>query len=332
MLKKIFLGVLSLAILLAISYMAGPKASVDSLQGEYPVVPSDLKSLENLLRAKEDTVQGLKEGNKAKIIWANPENPQKTAYSFLYIHGFGASSREGSPVHEAIANHYNANLYLLRLPEHGIDRKDAMRYMTAELLVQEVREAYMLAQQLGEEVIVIGTSMGGALALNLASERPEIKALVLYSPAIRDYGQKLEQFFQPWAAYMAEKFIFEDGVNIVKREGEKAQYWSEQYHINGYLSLAVLLKSKMTKETFERIHQPVFMGYYYKDESAQDFVVSVKAMQEMFEQLGTPSDKKVEKAFPETADHVIASDLTSKDWENVLKSSLEFLDAIVSMK
>jgi len=329
MLKKIFIGLLSVSIILAIGYISGPKASISSLEGSFPELSQDLSSIESYIQSKEDTVKGLKSGNEARIVWADAENPSKTTYSFLYIHGFGASSREGAPVHEAIAKHFNANLYLLRLPEHGINRRDAMKHLTAESLVAEVREAYIIAQKLGDEVIVIGTSMGGALALNLAAEKPEIKAVILYSPAIEDYGQKLAQFFQPWAAYMAERFVMKDGVNIVKREGEKAKYWSEQYHINGYLSLAVLLKSKMNKETFEKVKQPVFMGYYYKNEQEQDFVVAVKAMKEMYEQLGTASDKKVEKAFPESADHVIASDLTSKDWENVLNSSIDFLNGVL---
>ncbi len=329
MLKKIFIGLLSVSIILAIGYISGPKASISSLEGSFPELSQDLSSVESYIQSKEDTVKGLKSGNEARIVWADAENPSKTTYSFLYIHGFGASSREGAPVHEAIAKHFNANLYLLRLPEHGIDRIDAMKHLTAESLVAEVRQAYIIAQKLGDKVIVIGTSMGGALALNLAAEKPEIKAIILYSPAIEDYVQKLAQFFQPWAAFMAERFIMKDGVNIVKREGEKEKYWSEQYHINGYLSLAVLLKSKMNKETFEKVKQPVFMGYYYKNEQEQDFVVAVKAMKEMYEQLGTASDKKVEKAFPESGDHVIASDLTSKDWENVLISSIDFLNGVL---
>ena len=55
----------------------------------------------------------------------------------------------------------------------------------------------------------------------------------------------------------------------------------------------------MNKYTFERVKKPVFMGYYFKNEKFQDSVVSVEAMLKMFDQLGTPENLKVKKAFPE---------------------------------
>ena len=70
-------------------------------------------------------------------------------------------------------------------------------------------------------------------------------------------------------------------------------------------------------EVYEKIKMPVFLGYYYKNDKEQDQVVSVPAMQEMFPQLGTPNNLKVERAFPESGDHVIASHFTSKDWKGV---------------
>src|SRR5690606_28081300 len=126
-------------------------------------------------------------------------------YAIVYIHGFGASQMEGDPVHLELAEHFGANLYLARLSEHGIKRKNGMEYLTAEKLVQDAREAYMIGKSLGDSVIVIGTSMGGALSLILASERPDLHSLILYSPCIREYGNQLDAFFEPWQAYLMEK-------------------------------------------------------------------------------------------------------------------------------
>ncbi|WP_332910443.1 hypothetical protein [Algoriphagus boritolerans] len=44
------------------------------------------------------------------------------------------------------------------------------------------------------------------------------------------------------------------------REGEKKAYWSEEYHINGYESIATLIYSEMKAETFAKIKQPLFMA------------------------------------------------------------------------
>ncbi|MCM0041316.1 MAG: alpha/beta hydrolase [Algoriphagus sp.] len=328
MLKKIFLGLFATAMILAIVYMLGPKVDTQQLNIAYPEVPSDPKGLEDYLKTREDTVKGMKHGNEAYIIWADSLNKQKTPYSIVYIHGFGASPMEGDPVHRFLAAHFGANLFVTRLPEHGISRKNGMEYLTAQDLANAAGEAYQLGKSLGEKVIVVGTSMGGSLSLLLASQQADIHALVLYSPAIRDEKRLLEGFFKPWVFWIMKKTLLEDGVMNQQREGEKGDYWSEEYHANGYQSLAVLLYSEMNEETFAKVKQPVFMGYYYKNEQEKDRVVSVAKMQEMFGQLGTASSLKKEMPFPKTGDHVIASSITSQDWQTVLFQTIDFLEKV----
>lgn len=332
MLKKILIFVMAIAMIAAIGYTFGPRETIQTLSGDYPTVPTRMGELETYILAKDDTVKGLKPGNEAKIIWADSIHKSKTPYSIVYIHGFGASEREGSPVNRELGKHFGANVYLVRLPEHGIKREDAFKHLTAQKLADEVREAYMIGKSLGDSVIVVGTSMGGALSLMLASERPDMKALVLYSPAIREGGNALDQFFNPWSKYLAENFLYKNGMLNTPREGDKAKYWSEQYHVNSYASLAVLLRSKMTEDTFEKISQPLFLGYYYKNDEEQDFVVSVPKMLEMFESVSTPPTMKRKVAFPESGDHVIASDITSKDWEGVLYATIDFLENVAKIK
>ena len=111
----------------------------------------------------------------------------------------------------------------------------------------------------------------------------------------------------------------------MKRPEPESKYWSTQYHINAYVALIGMLKETMTPETFKAVTCPVFMAYYYKNEEEQDKVVSVQAMLDMYEQLGTPSDLKQKQAFPETGTHVIASELRSKDWTSVLEASQKFI-------
>jgi pimeloyl-ACP methyl ester carboxylesterase len=330
--KKALQFLLGFAMILAIVYILGPKSKVEDLSGTYPEVPTRMGELQAFIKAKSDTVVGLKPGNEAKIVWADSTNKSKTPYSIVYIHGFGASNMEGNPVHRELAAHFGANLYLVRLPEHGISRPDGFRHLTAQKLVDEAREAYMIGKSLGDSVIIVGTSMGGALSLVLASERPDMKALVLYSPAVREYGEALDIFFKPWLSYLAEKFQYENGTVINNREGEKAKYWSREYHLNSYRSLGILIRSKMNPETFQKIQQPLFLGYYYKNEDEQDKVVSVPKMLEMYGQVKTPEDKKVKVAFPESGDHVIASSITSKDWEGVLRETKKFLEEVAGVK
>ena len=65
--------------------------------------------------------------------------------------------------------------------------------------------------------------------------------------------------------------------------------------------------------------------YYYKNEEEQDPVVKVSAMQEMFQQVGTPENWKKEIPMPTTGDHVIASPFKSKDAPAVEKEIINWL-------
>ncbi|EIM78879.1 alpha/beta hydrolase [Nitritalea halalkaliphila LW7] len=141
-----------------------------------------------------------------------------------------------------------------------------------------------------------------------------------------EYGAALDRLFKPWNKMIAKYIVMDEGGSrLMEREGDKAKYWSNRVHVDAYEALAVLLRSGMTDATFEAIQCPTYLAYYYKDEENQDFVVSVPAMLDMFEKLGTPEAQKVKQAFPESGDHVIASSITSADWEGVLLGSLDFL-------
>lgn len=326
MLKKIFLGIFAAAMILVIIYMLGPKLDHMPVEIQLSQIPSNPSSLEAYLSQREDTVIGLKTGNEAYIQWADSTQKIKTPYSIIYIHGFGGAGMEGDPVHRFLAEHFGANLFVTRLPEHGIRRSNGMEYLTAQNLADAAGEAFQIGKTLGDSVIVVGTSMGGSLALLLASQFPDVHSLILYSPAIRDNGERLEALFQPWMAKIMEMTLMEDKMIRQERKGEKAAYWTEDYHLNGYKSLAGILYTEMNEKTFKKINQPVFLGYYYKNSNEQDFVVSVSKMQEMFTQLGTPKDLKKEISFPKSGDHVIASSITSKDWEGVLFETIKFLE------
>jgi hypothetical protein len=123
----------------------------------------------------------------------------------------------------------------------------------------------------------------------------------------------------------------ESGIMEVPREPEEGKYWSKRLHINAYTSLAVLVKSKMNAETFKNVRQPLFMGYFYKNEEIQDKVVSIPAMLTMYEQLGTPEPDKRKIPFPEAGDHVITSPIKTEQWKPVLDASISFLEEVVGV-
>jgi esterase/lipase len=317
-------------LVLLIAYSFGPKPAKPDFKIPEISVASTLIDLEKQINESEKAVRGIKPDNQARIVWADTAKKEKTKIAFLYLHGFSASQAEGDPVHRDIAKKYNANLFLARLATHGIDRGDSsMIDLMADDYVSSAEKALAIAKQLGDEVIIIGTSAGGALTLFLTSRHPEIKAIVLYSPCVKLYDGTAVILNKPWGLQIARKFT---GGPVNKYEAESpehANYWQLRYRIEALVALQNLVANTMKPETFSKITCPVFLGYYYKSETEQDNTVSVPAMLTMFEELGTPVGLKQKIAFPETGAHVIASYIRSKDWQSVEKETDRFLAEIV---
>jgi esterase/lipase len=320
---KWFLGII---LVLLLAYFAGPKPSKPDFTIHDTTLPSSLTDLEKKINQTEKLVKGIKPDNQARIIWVDSARKEKTKIAFLYLHGFSASQAEGDPVHKDLAGKYKANLYLSRLAEHGIDMGDStMIGLTVGEYEASAENALAIAEKLGEEVIVIGTSAGGALTLYLASRHPEIKAIILYSPCVKLYDGTALILNKPWGLQIARLV---SGASVKKYESESAthsNYWQLNYRIEALVALQNLISNTMKPEVFSKIKCPVFLGYYYKNETEQDKTVSIPAMLKMFGELGTPEELKEKKAFPLAAAHVIASYIRSKDWQSVEKETDNFL-------
>ena len=248
----------------------------------------------------------------------------------VYLHGFGASQAEGDPIHVTLARKYGCNLYLSRLDEQGIDTEDAFKDFSAESYLASAKRAVAIGEALGDTVIIISTSTGGALGLYIASENPGIKAVIAYSPIVDTYEGTLFLARGPWGMQLTR--MVQGNPAITEREGLEKQYWSRVYNPEAYVGLSVLVGELMTPETFQNIHCPVFLGYYYKNEDEQDKVLSVPKMLEMFSQRGTPEPLKRKVAFPNAGDHVIGSYITSNDWQSVMDSTDRFMQEVLHME
>jgi hypothetical protein len=88
----------------------------------------------------------------------------------------------------------------------------------------------------------------------------------------------------------------------------------------------------MTQEIFAKVKQPVLVLYYYKNEQEQDPVVSVAAMKAMFLQINTAAEKKKMIPVPNSANHVMASPIQSKDIITVQKETAQFLQNVLQLK
>ena len=315
---------------LIVVYVLGPKVGQPSMDETLPIVTSDLNLLERMINEKEKSNTRIRPDNQARIIWFD-SIPQKTPYSIVYLHGWSASQEEGDPVHLKTAQRFGCNLYLPRLTGHGLNEEEPMLHLTADQVIDSAKEAIAIGKKLGEKVILMATSTGGTLALHLAGGDPDIAALLLYSPNIEIYDPNASLLTKPWGLQLA-KLVKNGNYHEFDTNIElKNQYWTTKYRLEALTHLQAMVDYTMTSKTFKEVDQPVFLGYFYKNEVEQDNVVSVPAMLRMFEEISTPQDQKRKIAFPNVGDHVMTSHITSKDLNSVSEETYKFLESILAV-
>ena len=328
--KRLLKWIFILLLVFTVIYFLGPNPSTPVYTNSLPVVPAEASALEQYIAANE-AQHKIKPQNEARIVWANDSAKQKTAYAIVYLHGFSASQEEGAPVHKAIAKKFGCNLYLARLAEHGIDTTEAMQNLTAEKYWETVKQAYAIGKQLGNKVILMGTSTGGSNALQLAANFPDVSALVLLSPNIEINDPNAWLANNPWGLQIA-RLVKKSDYHITsdQREIYKA-HWYSKYRLEAIVNLQEYLETAMTNENFSKVKQPTLLLYYYKDEAHQDNVVKVSAMLQMFDKLGTVAEQKRKMAMPNTGDHVIGGYIKSNDYQGVETEITKFMIEVLKL-
>jgi pimeloyl-ACP methyl ester carboxylesterase len=329
--RKRWRWMLLIPLLLILLYFAGPRPSKPVYSPDMPAVPTDPSALEGYIAGIE-SAHHLKTDNQARIVWADSSR-KRTPYVIVYLHGFSASQGEGIPVHRYIADKYGCNLFLSRLAEHGIDTAEPMVNLTADKYWNSAKEALAIGRQLGDKVILMGTSTGGTLALQLAAAYPDqVAGLVLMSPNIAINDPNAWLLNDPWGLQIAHMVTGSDYIASKEDYGPLwRQYWYPKYRTEAAVALEELLETTMNRTTFQQVKQPVSMFYYYKDEIHQDSTVKVAAALEMFDELGTPAALKYKEALPEAGTHVLSSDIRSHDVPGAEKGIVHFLSDIMHL-
>lgn len=309
-------------LLITVGYILGPKPKDPQFNNTLPTVP-EIMLLDSFIHQIE-SAHNLKKDNEAKIIW-HDSSQQITDYAIVYLHGFSASQMEGDPVHKNIAKQFKCNLYLARLAEHGIDTTEDLLNLTAENYWESAKLAYAIGKKIGKKVILISTSTGGTLSLQLAANFPEIAGQILYSPNIEVNNPAAPLLDNPWGLNIGRLVKKGNYVDVNYTHEAYPAYWNTHYRLEAVVALQNLLEATMTPSLFNKVTQPTLALYYYKDEANQDQVVKVTAIKKMIEQLATPTSLKAAFALPNTGNHVLASPILSKDIASVEKETAKFI-------
>jgi len=324
---KILKVIASVFLILGAIYLVGPRVETPKFSNEVLEVPDNLVKLQKWINTKEILQGNVRPGNASKIIF-NDSIPHKTEYSVIYFHGFTASGMEGDPVHRDMSKALGANLYIPRLFGHGLEEEESMLNFNNNDFWKSGKEALEVAKKLGEKVIVLGTSHGGSLAIALGDD-PSIEAMLLFGPNIAVFDPKAKLLSKPWGLQIA-RLVKGGNYYEWKANDEKKKYWSTKTRLEATTHMQKFLDVKMRRSVFKKVKVPLFLAYYYKNDSLQDDVVSVPAMLKMYDQLGTPDSLKVKQAFAEVGDHVLTSYLSTQYYDVVTKASLAFLSKIIT--
>lgn len=230
-----------LALLLGAAWLFGPRTPVDT------TITFDPKSigedLDAYLERAEAKVRGIQPNQHKEIVWADPETRAKTPIAIIYIHGFSASPQETRPLPDMVAANFKANLFLTRLFGHGTTTRP-MEDVSVNAWVNDFAEALAIGEKLGEKIIIMGTSTGGALttwAVTQPAFRDRVDAVILCSPnyGVQAFGSSLLTL--PFARELAhlvmgETRSFEPGTDLQRL------YWTTTYPVDAILPMAEVVK------------------------------------------------------------------------------------------
>lgn len=321
----IILGILVL--LIGAAYFFGPRLPLD-LTLKASELPEDL---DTYLAESEATFSDLRPDARKEIIWADSVG-QKTPYSVVYIHGFTASRVETAPLSDTIAVRMGANLFYSRLTGHGRSA-DAMAEATINDLVNDVAEAYRIGQRIGDRVILIATSMGGALTSWVvgASGMEQPYALVLTSPCFAlkkpEDQAAIEQLLgMPWPRTLIRSEQI--GVGPYRGDGNPEELstsgWTDVHASESLLFLGQAIQAAEQVD-YSQLSCPTFVVY-----SPNDQVVDPAEIEARFALLGSDQKDSLQVLNPEDpGNHVLAGDaLSPSQTEPIAEAVVAWLNGL----
>jgi alpha-beta hydrolase superfamily lysophospholipase len=276
--------------------------------------------LDAYLAAREDSVAGVKPTARKEIRWHDVEHKSRTPIAIVYLHGFSATRSELSPVVERLADSLGANAFFTRLAAHGRVDGEAFRSVTPQQWIDDAREALAIGKRLGDRVIVIGTSTGAILAMQLAAESHDSAApaaLVLISPNHEPVDRRARFIAGPFGPFLA-RTIGGPYYGFKPANAAQAELWTTRYRSEGVAALMDLVLFGQTIDV-SRITVPLLTLYTHADD-----VVRVDLIRSRHAAFGSRSKWIID--VPEATNHVLAGDaMGPRAVTPVVNSMLTFL-------
>ncbi|WP_310621938.1 alpha/beta hydrolase [Flexibacterium corallicola] len=286
-------------------------------------IPVDVEAY---LHNEEAQFRDIKPGLEKQIIWNDTETKSKTPYSVVYIHGFSASKEEIRPVPDNLAEHLEANLFYTRLTGHGRTNA-AMGEMSYNQWVDDLAEAYEIGRRIGDKVIVMGTSLGGALiawsALEGDTIGTDVVAAILVSPVLRinNFGSSLLTY--PYAKFMSRIALGPTRCSGTHASMEILYAWTVCYPSSALLPLAQFVQLVRKAEP-DTATIPTLFIYSPNDTEADEAVTA-----QYYENWGAKKDRLIIQHSQNEKNHIVVGDLESPNNNDlVTKTTISWLEKL----
>lgn len=162
-------------------------------------------------------------------------------------HGYTATAGEVRLLAEKL-HEKNYTIAAPLLPGHGTHPDDLNRVRWQDWVAAGQQTLERLFQTC-ERVIVGGESLGGVLALYLAAQNPQIRAILLYAPALVLTASRLDRL----KLYLAAPFMSQ-----IPRQGlDNPDKWQGYPNLPLKGAIQLLQFQSATRRQLPKIHQPV---------------------------------------------------------------------------
>lgn len=213
-------------------------------------------------------------------------NPNKSQNYVFFLHGMAQNVKSYRALYEEILGH-NVGVFAVEYRGYGINKS---AIISEDKLLKDVEVAYdYLTTKKGikpENVVVIGHSMGGALATRFSAKHKDVKSLVLVSPVVNyyDLGPKF------MASELLGQGIPERISKLTKRVPVLSWLYRQRFN---------------TMKHIEKVKTPI---YYLQ--SANDSVTPLKEASDLAKKVGRQGNLKEFITFP-SGGHKVNSDKVS---------------------
>lgn len=240
------------------------------------------------------------------------ELPRSDGPAVLVLHGAGDTPQTVCYLADALyARGFHVSVPLL--PGHGRTLREFSQ-VTADALTGAAFESYRALRDRHSWVGLIGVSMGGALAVQVAAATPDLPALGLVAPylAMRPHASRLARTSRMWGAFVPA-FRSAEGFSILDPTERKKSLAYGAFTAGALRALYITVGRAVA--ALPRVAAPTLVV-----QSREDNRISVEDAERAFKKLGA-RDKRIE--WISGAAHVITVDFGRERVIDLLASWME---------